>query len=363
MKSLEINIALLPGDGIGSEITASAVTVLEAAARNHALELNFTSFDAGADFFRRTGAGINPDLIGELEKADAMLFGAMGLPDVRLEDGREVTPQLELREHFQLFASIRPVRQFEGIPRVLRTGDTDMEIIRETTEGLFAHRSEPIVEPGRSVTDRLTITRSGSERLFELAFRRAAKRKELGGQGKVTLLDKSNALSSFVFLREIFNEVAARYPDITSERLYVDSASMMMILDPARFDVVVTENLLGDIVSELAAGLIGGVGLAPSAEVGADHALFQPCHGSAPDIAGRGVANPLATILSAAMLLDWVGERRGDEHAIAAARSISEAVTAVIESGPHTPDLGGSGTTDAVTAAVVDRLSAVKAGV
>ncbi|WP_257890330.1 isocitrate/isopropylmalate family dehydrogenase [Rhodococcus sp. USK10] len=227
----------------------------------------------------------------------------------------------------------------------------------------FAHRSDPTIEPGRSVTDRLTITRSGSERLFELAFERATKRKALGGQGKVTLLDKSNALSSFVFLREIFDEVAARHSDITAERLYVDSASMLMVLDPERFDVVVTENLLGDIVSELAAGLIGGVGLAPSAEVGVDQALFQPCHGSAPDLAGHGVANPLATILSAAMLLDWVGQRRDDEQLIAASVSINNAVAKAIQNGPHTPDLGGSNTTESVTDAVIDQMSAVEVAV
>jgi len=360
-----INIALLPGDGIGPEITRSAVAVLEAVAGHHNLDLSFTSYDAGAEQYRRSKVGISPQVVRELEKADAMLFGAMGLPDVHLEDGREVTPQLELREHFQLYASIRPVRQFEGIPRILRTGNADMEVIRETTEGLFAHRNEPIVEPGRSVTDRLTITRQGSERLFELAFERARKRKANGGQGKVTLLDKANALPSFVFLRKIFDEVAARHPDLTGERLYVDSASMLMVLDPERFDVVVTENLLGDIVSELAAGLIGGVGLSPSAEVGADNALFQPCHGSAPDIAGKGVANPLATILSAGMLLDWVGQRRNDTRVIDAAVSVSEAVAAVIKAGPHTPDLGGAATTDAATEAVIDRLSmvGVRAGV
>lgn len=362
MSPQTINIALLPGDGIGPEITRSAVAVLEAVAGHHNLELNFTTHEAGAEHYRRSKIGISPEVISELEKADVMLFGSMGLPDVRLEDGREVTPQLELRDHFQLYASIRPVRQFEGIPRILRSGTADIEVIRETTEGLFAHRNDPIVEPDRSVTDRLTITRQGSERLFELAFERAKLRKANGGQGKVTLLDKANALPSFVFLRKIFDEVAARHPEITSERLYVDSASMMMVLDPERFDVVVTENLLGDIVSELAAGLIGGIGLSPSAEVGADHALFQPCHGSAPDIAGKGVANPLATILSAGMLLEWVGHRRNNHQLLDAAASISDAVASVIETGPHTPDLGGSGTTDTATEAVIDRLSAVNVG-
>jgi 3-isopropylmalate dehydrogenase len=363
VSSREITIALLPGDGIGPEITRSAVAVLDAVAGRHGLRLHYTSYEAGAELYRRSGVGISAEVLDELGKADAILFGAMGLPDVRQEDGREVAPQLELREHFQLLASIRPIQQFDGIPRTLRSGNVNMEVIRETTEGLFAHRNDPIVVPDQSVTDRLTITRATSERLFELAFDRARHRRAAGGPGKVTLLDKSNALPSFVFLRKIFDEVAARHPDITTERLYVDSASMLMILDPDRFDVVVTENLLGDIVSELAAGLIGGIGLSPSAEVGTDHALFQPCHGSAPDLAGRGTANPLATVLSAAMLLDWVGRRRQDDAAIAAAAAIDAAVAAVIENGPHTPDLGGSGTTDAVTAAIITQLTPDLAGV
>lgn len=357
MSDREINIALLPGDGIGPEITRSAVAVLDAAAGQHGLQLRYTTHEAGAEFYRRSGVGISSEVLDELGKADAMLFGAMGLPDVRQEDGREVTPQLELREHFQLFASIRPIQQFDGIPRTLRSGNVSMEVIRETSEGLFAHRNDPIVVPDQSVTDRLTITRATSERLFELAFHRAKKRRAAGSQGKVTLLDKSNALPSFVFLRKIFDEVAVRHPEITAERLYVDSASMLMILDPDRFDVVVTENLLGDIVSELAAGLIGGIGLSPSAEVGVAHALFQPCHGSAPDLVGRGVANPLATVLSAAMLLDWVGQRRGDDRAIAAATAINAAVVAVIRQGPHTPDLGGTDSTEDVTQAVISQLS------
>lgn len=164
-------------------------------------------------------------------------------------------------------------------------------------------------------------------------------------------------LESFAFFRSIFNEVAARHPDIETERLYIDAACMLMVLEPERFDVIVTENQFGDIVSELAAGISGGLGLAPSADVGDDCAVFQPCHGSAPDIAGKGVANPVATMLSGAMLLDWLADRHHDPAAFAAAQAVRSAVTQVIAEGPRTPDLGGAGSTEDVMAAVMSALA------
>src|SRR5262249_41789313 len=151
-----------------------------------------------------------------------------------------------------------------------------------------------------------TITRATSEKLFHLAFQQARLRRARGGRGHVTLFDKANVLRSNAFLRKVFDEVAAQYPDIGSERLYIDAASMLMVTHPDRFDVIVTENVFGDITSEIGAGLAGGLGVAPSADIGDDHGVFQPSHGSAPDLAGRGVANPVATILSAAMMLDWL---------------------------------------------------------
>jgi 3-isopropylmalate dehydrogenase len=198
----------------------------------------------------------------------------------------------------------------------------------------------------------MTITRATSEQLFALAFQQADSRRRAGGRGHVTLLDKSNVLKSNAFMRAVFNEIAERHPDIETDRLYIDAAAMLMVTQPERFDVVVTENVFGDIVSELAAGISGGLGLAPSADVGADHAVFQPSHGSAPDLAGKDVANPIAMILSAAMMLNWLAERNDDASALAAAQSIHSAVATVLKAGLHTRDLGGAAGTQEVGAAV-----------
>jgi 3-isopropylmalate dehydrogenase len=350
-------IAVLPGDGIGPEVIDVAISVLNAAVDGTDLQLTYQTYQAGAALYRDTGEGITPATMQAIGAADAILFGAMGLPDVRRPDGTEVAPQLDMREQFHLFASLRPARLLEGVPRTVHATNVDMLVIRETTEGLFAGRHDPPSGDDDSESDRMTITRATSEQLFELAFAQAAARRRAGRRGHVTLLDKSNVLKSNAFMRSIFNEVAARHPDIETDRLYIDAAAMMMVTQPERFDVVVTENMFGDIVSELAAGISGGLGLAPSADVGVDHAVFQPCHGSAPDLAGRDIANPVGTILSGAMLLDWLGERNNDQSAVAAARSIQAAVAGVLKDGVSTRDIGGTAGTRAVGKAVIAALA------
>jgi 3-isopropylmalate dehydrogenase len=351
-------IAVLPGDGIGPEVVAAARTVLDAAAAVTGLELRCRAHEAGAGLYERTGAGITPETMELIGEADAILLGAMGLPDVRREDGTEVTPQIDIREHYDLFASLRPARLLPGVTGALRGGDVDMLVIRETTEGLFAGRHDPHPADPDQASDRLTISRTGSERLFEVAFAEAERRRSGTGRARVTLLDKSNVLHSFAFFRAVFDEVALRHPDVETERLYIDAACMMMVLDPGRFDVVVTENQFGDIASELAAGISGGLGMAPSADIGHHHGVFQPCHGTAPDLVGRGRANPLATILSAAMLLDWLAARHDDPAAARAAHAVREAVETTAARGVLTPDAGGSATTQQVTAAVAEAVAA-----
>lgn len=350
-------IAVLPGDGIGPEVTSIALSVLDAVANVKDFELSYAHYEAGAGFYRRTGTGITAKTMSALEEADAILFGAMGLPDVRRPDGTEVAPQLDIRERFHLFASLRPVRLFNGVPRTVVASDIDMLVIRETTEGLFAGRNDPPSDDDDSESDRLTITRATSEQLFELAFQQADARRRAGGRGHVTLLDKSNVLKSNAFMRAIFDEVAERHPDLETGRLYIDAAAMLMVTQPGRFDVVVTENAFGDIVSELAAGVAGGLGLAPSADVGVDHAVFQPCHGSAPDLIGKDVANPVGMILSAAMMLHWLGERHRHASTVEAARLIQSAVEAVLSRGLLTRDLGGTTGTREVGAAVVEAIA------
>jgi 3-isopropylmalate dehydrogenase len=368
-------IAVLPGDGIGPEVVEAALAVMAAAAAPLAVALEFAQHRAGAFLYRETGAAISAATLAAIGAADAILFGAAGWPSIRREDGTEIAPQIDMREHFGLFAGLRPARLYAGVPPVLAPrlppgaphagldGDgerrgIDMLMIRESTEGLFAGRHDPPGNDPDTVSDRMTITRQGCERLFAVAFAQARSRKRAGGRGHLTLFDKANVLRSNAFMRRIFDETAERNPDIETDRMYIDHACMMMVTDPARFDVVVTENQFGDITSEILAGIAGGLGLAPSADISGDHAVFQPCHGTAPDIAGKGVANPVATILSAAMLFDWLGERHDDDACLQAAGAIRTAVAAVLADGPRTRDLGGTAGTLAVTEAIIEALPA-----
>lgn len=352
-------VLVLPGDGIGPEVVRSTCAVLDAATAGCGVRLVYEEHEAGAGLYRRTGQGITETTMQRVDEVDAVLLGAMGLPDVRKPDGTEITPQLDLRERFHLFASLRPVRLLPGVEGALRSGHVDMLVIREITEGLFAGRHDPPAPtdgPDSSST-RLTITRVTSTQLFDVAFQQARQRRLRGSPGRVTLFDKANVLRPYTFMREIFVEVAERHPDVESECLYVDAGSMLMVLDPDRFDVIVTENQFGDIVSELGAGIAGGLGLAPSADVGVRHGVFQPSHGTAPDLAGRGVANPLATVLSGAMMLDWLALQHDDAATAQAARAVRAAVEAVTLAGIRTPDLGGSHSTDEVTAALTSALA------
>lgn len=221
--------------------------------------------------------------------------------------------------------------------------------MRENTEGLFSTRQNLLPKGADQVTDTLRVSRHGSERLFRAAFQQARRRRK-----KITLADKSNVLPSMVFFRRIFEEIGEEYPDIHRESVYVDAACLHLVRRPESFDVLVTENLFGDILSDLAAALVGGMGLAPSADIGDRHGLFQPAHGSAPDIAGQSGANPTAMILSVAMMLEWLGH----PETIRGARLIQMAVEKVLGSGNvATPDLGGRFSTRALGAAMAEALS------
>lgn len=349
-------LSIIRGDGIGPEVVDASLTVLQAVAASHGLEFTLLEHDFSADLYRRTGRRITATDMDEIAADDAVLFGAMGLPDVRTEEGLELGAQVEMRAHYGLFASLRPVRLFPGVEGPLRSRDVDMLVIRETSEGMFAGLGDRHEPSDVSATDRMTITRATCEKLFNVAFSQARARRKRGTPGHVTLLHKSNALRSNVLMERVFDEVAAKNPDIGNAKHYVDAGSMYMVTNPERFDVIVTENIFGDITSEIAAGLGGGLGIAPSADVSLEHGVFQPSHGSAPDIAGLGLANPIAMILSAAMMLEWLGERHGDEACTRAAHSVHRAVETVLEHGPRTRDLGGDATTDRLTSAVVAAL-------
>jgi 3-isopropylmalate dehydrogenase len=357
---MEFHIAVLPGDGIGPEVITPSLDVLAAACvAVGGLKLEFTTLQAGALVYRERGVAIADETIQAAEATDAVLLGAMGLPEVRYPDGREIAPQVDLRELWQLFAGVRPVRAVPGSPLPLadaRAAAIDFVLVREQTEGLFAARgkTEQTADEARDVQ---VITRAASERLFDFCFKLAERRKAKGHPGQLTCVDKANVLGSMVFFRRIFDERAKRFPDVEARHRYVDAMALDLIKHPWTFDVMVTENMYGDILSDLAAGLMGGLGMAPSADIGHHRAVFQPCHGSAPDIAGAGKANPTATFLSAALMLDWLAERAGEPKAEQAAELIRRAVDDAYASGALKPcEFGGPDGTAAVTSRVLDAL-------
>ena len=338
-------IAMLPGDGIGSEVLSAAERVLHAIP---GLPLEFTEYPCGAGEYLRKGDPLPAATMEACRHADAIFLGAMGLPCVRWPDGREMAPQLDLRERLGLFAGVRPTRLYHPQHSPLRQASIDYVIVRESTEGLFSTRLRPRQANATEVRDELLVTRTGAERLFHFCFQLARSRRR-----KLTLVDKANVLPSMAFMREIFDEVSRQYPDVEPEKVYVDATALYLVQTPERFDVLVTENMFGDILSDLAAATVGGMGLAPSADIGAEHAVFQPAHGSAPDIAGHGKANPVATILSAAMMLEWLG---GDDLLAAAKRIRSSVERILADPANATPDLGGSLTTTQLTDRMIDAL-------
>lgn len=356
-------IAVLPGDGIGPEVMAEAVKALrQAEERSGGFHLELTTYPAGAWTYLETGTPLPAETIEGCRAADAVLLAAMGLPSVRWPDGTEMVPQIALREIFALYAGVRPIRFLPGARSVLlRPQGIDFVIVRENTEGLFASRTGGLVLHNDVAADLQIITRRGTERVvraaFELARQRKAGAKAHGKRPRVTCVDKANVFRSSAFFRRVFDEVAADYPEVAADHLYVDAAALALVQQPQRFDVLVMENMYGDILSDLAAGLIGGLGLAPSGDIGTAHAVFQPSHGTAPDIAGQGIANPVAMILSAAMMLDWLADRHGDAALSRAGQALDDAVAAALADGAaQTPDQGGNHTTSAVGDAVAARI-------
>jgi 3-isopropylmalate dehydrogenase len=363
----KFRIAVLPGDGIGQEVMAPCLEVIDAALqRAGAGSLDYEHLEMGAATYQKTGEALPPQSLEACRKADAILLGAMGLPHIRYPDGTEIAPQLDLRFEFDLYAGVRPIRAIPGVPHTLaseRAGDIDFVLIRESTEGLFASHRRGIIENDATARDTMVITRPTCERLFDFAFRLGERRSKRGSAGKVTCIDKANIFKSFAFFRKIFDERATAFPDIEADHAYVDAAALSLVIRPWDFDVMVTENMFGDILSDLGAGLIGGMGFAPSADIGDHHGVFQPVHGSAPDIAGQGKANPTAMFLSAAMMLDWLGERHERPATVEAGRLIGHAVDGAFAGGRlRTAEFGGDAGTEGVARAVLDALQNVPAG-
>ncbi|WP_436911978.1 isocitrate/isopropylmalate dehydrogenase family protein [Halosimplex marinum] len=322
-------IAVIPGDGIGQEVTPAAVGVLEAVDA----DFDFVEGEAGDAVKESTGEALPAETRELAADADATLFGAAG------ETAADVI--LPLRDVVGSFANVRPARSYPGLDAV--QPDTDLVFIRENTEGVYSGIEAEVDDGVRTLTR--VVTEDASREIAEFGFRYAKQ----NGFENVTVAHKANVMreTDGLFL-ETAQEVGDSF-DVDYDTALMDALAMHLVMHPEDYGVVICPNLAGDMLSDLAAGLVGGLGLLPSANVGEDNALFEPVHGSAPDIAGEGIANPSAMILSAAMLLDHLDY--GDEAA-----AVREAVEGVLADGPRTPDLGGDASTDEVTAAVVDRL-------
>ncbi|MBF8185652.1 isocitrate/isopropylmalate dehydrogenase family protein [Nonomuraea sp. K274] len=357
-----LSIGLIPGDGIGPELVDSAVAVLKAACAGD-IELRFTVEDGGADTFRRTGTALGPDALARIRQSyDGVLKGPVGLPEVRLPDGTEAGLLGGLlRGGLDTYANVRPITLLPGAVTPPRAPDTrtdmkiDYVIVRENTEGLYLSRGRGVGND-RAVADQLLMTREGVERIVRFAFDLARGRHGAPADGisRVTCVDKSNVLRSFAFFRDVFDEVAEEYPDIERDYRYADAAGHDLVARPEHFDVLVMENLLGDILSDVGAATVGGLGMCPSGNIGKTSAYFEPIHGSAPTIAGQNRANPTSQILAAALLLDHLGEHAtATRIRTAVANAYAEGRIRLLPGG--SPECG----TDGVTRAVVDALAPV----
>lgn len=330
-KENKYNIAVIPGDGIGREVMEATISVLDALN----LDFDYVYGEAGDECLEKTGTALPEETIEIVRAADACLFGAAG------ETAADVI--VKLRQEMKMFANLRPVKAYPNTNSI--RDDIDFMIVRENTEGLYIADQEKMTDEG-AVAKRI-ITREAESRIIDYAFKYA----EENGKSKVTGVHKANVLKkSDGLFREIFYEVGQNYPDIEKEDFYVDATAMYLITQPQNFEVIVTTNLFGDILSDEGAGLVGGLGLIPSANIGNDGALFEPVHGSAPDIAGKGIANPIAMMLSAVMMLRYLGE-------VDAADKVDNAILKLLtDAKVLTGDLGGNATTKEVTEEIISLL-------
>ncbi len=347
-------IAVIPGDGVGIEVVAEGRKVLETLGRrDKRLRFRFTTFGWGSAYYKTHGRMMPADGLETLRKFDAIYLGAVGDPKVP----DHVTLHgllLPIRRSFDQYANLRPAVLYPGVPTPLRDkapGSIDMLVVRENTEGEYADAGGRLYRgfPSEVAVQTNIFTRHGTERIIRFAFEQARSRRK-----HLTSITKSNAMAhSMVFWDDVFRAVAREYPDVQSSSTLVDAACMNFVRRPETFDVVVASNLFGDILTDLSAAVVGGMGLAPAANLNPTRkfpSMFEPVHGSAPDIAGKRIVNPIAAILTAGMMLDFLGAKR-------AAARIQKAVAAVLAEGKvRTPDLGGRSKTTEVTAAILEHL-------
>jgi len=363
MAQTDYSIAVLPGDGIGPEVMAASLAVLNALQSRIGRRFVFTTHPAGAQHYVDSGDALPQATLAACRAAHAILFGAMGLPHVRAKDGTEIIPQLDIRFALDLYAGVRPIRSFAGLPGPLadaRAAQIDMVLVRENTEGLFYARDRGRMEgegESEAAFDTMKISRTGTARVCDFALNLARRRKEQGKLGHVTSVDKANVFTSMAFWRKVFEERASAFPDVSTDSAYVDAVALNLVMKPWAYDVLVTENMFGDILSDLIAAFAGGMGMAPSADIGDKYALFQPAHGTAPDIAGKGIANPSAMLLSAVMMLDWLSEKHADPALADGARAIEMAMQRSFAGGRVRPrEFGGTSSTADIVHAVMAEL-------
>lgn len=351
-----MRLLILPGDGIGPEITAATLNVLRACSERYRLNLEFNEDVVGHESLRRHGATVRPEVLAKAQSADGIVLGPTATFDFKDEARGEVNPSKFFRKKLDLFANIRPSRTYEGYPGPV--GNFDLIVVRENTEGFYSDRNMEAGSGEMLVTEDVAIslrriTRKCCRRIAESAFALAAERR-----GHVSIVHKANVLriGDGLFIEEC-HAVARRYPQIKVDDFIVDAMMAHVVRTPERFDVIVTTNMFGDILSDLTAELSGSLGLGGSLNTGEHHAMAQASHGSAPDIAGQDRANPFSLILSATQLLGWQGQRTGDARFAEAARSLDTAIADAIEAGEVTRDIGGRLGTRATGEALAARLS------
>lgn len=345
-------IALYPGDGIGPEVVDQAVRVLDAVQARHGFQLDYVRLPWGYDYWREHGRVVPENFLDVLRPFDAILLGAVGWP-AELPDHVTLAPLVKIRQTFEQYACIRPAKLLPGVKSVLvgkGPAEIDFVVLRENSEGEYVDSGSRFRQGQDDEVALQTAihTRRGVERILRFGFEMARKRRK-----RLTMITKSNAQRfAYTLWDDLLELVRPDYPDITADKLHCDAAAMDFVRRPERFDVVVASNLFGDLLTDLGGVIGGGLGLAPSTNTNPERkypSMFEPVHGSAPDIAGRGIANPVAQVLSAAMMLEWLGEDAG-------AATIRRAVEQTLAAGKHTPDLGGTLTTsqmgDALAAAV-----------
>jgi 3-isopropylmalate dehydrogenase len=350
-------LGVLTGDGIGPEIVPAAVAAVDAAAAAEGASVEWLAVPMGHEAISLCHRALPEDALDLLAGTDGWLLGPHDSVSYPPALRAELNPSAVLRKHFDLFANIRPARVLAGVPAVVER--MDLVIVRENTEGFYADRNtyrgsgEWMPVPGVAVAQGV-FTRAAAERVARAGYQLARERRR-----HLTVVHKSNVLRLTTGMyQDVVYELAPEYPDVAVDDAHIDAMAAHLVRRPADFDVIVTENMFGDILSDLTGALSGSLGLAASLNASRTTAMAQAAHGAAPDIAGRGVANPVAMILSAAMLLDWLGGQRGDDRLVRAGARIDAAVTSVLASGVATPDLDGRASTSEFAAAVVGRIAA-----